>query len=208
MTKQKSKQTVQKIKADVQGGHYSLKRIPDEDRDPSRAKRMKKLWKKIKKAKEESTEEKMLLFFELGKELGDEYTLSGIKNYKTIARRIYKSFGKSYPWIPINKDWKLRHFRRMSNKDAEDIAQIWISTELNPVEGENIWQSQSLLVETQQGDQPELQITLQEVIDMIDITAPEETMATDGSHEETIATDGNHEETMADEDLQWFDWVV
>src|SRR6266511_2050983 len=131
MTKQKSKQTVKKIKADVQGGHYSLKRIPDEDRDPSRAKRMKKLWKKIKKAKEESTEEKMLLFFELGKELGDEYTLSGIKNYKTIARRIYKSFGKSYPWIPINKDWKLRHFRRMSNKDAEDIAQIWISTELN-----------------------------------------------------------------------------
>ena len=51
-----------------------------------------------------------------------------------------------------------------------------------------MWQSQSLLVETQQDDQPELQITLQEVIDMIDITA--------------------HEETMADEDLQWFDWVV
>src|SRR6266545_1869934 len=91
-----------------------------------------------------------------------------------------------------------------------------------------VWQSQSLSVETQQDDQPELQITLQEVIDMIDITAPEETMATVGNHEETMATDGsheetlatvgnheetlatvgNHEETMADEDLQWFDWVV
>ena len=43
MTKQKSTQTVQKIKADVQGGHYSLKRIPNEDKDPSRAKRVKKL---------------------------------------------------------------------------------------------------------------------------------------------------------------------
>ncbi len=43
---------------------------------------------------------------------------------------------------------------------------------------------------------------------MIDITTPEETMATDGSHKETMAADGNHEETMADEDLQWFDWVV
>ncbi len=81
-----------------------------------------------------------------------------------------------------------------------------------------MWQSQSPLVETQQGDQPELQITLQEVIDMINITAQEETIATDGSHEETMATDdsheetmatdGSHEETMATEDLQWFDWVV
>ncbi len=88
----------------MKGGHYSLKRIPEGERDPSRAKRIKKLWKKIKKTKEESTEEKMLLFFELGKELSDEYTLGSIKNYKTIARRIYKSFGKSYLWIPINKD--------------------------------------------------------------------------------------------------------
>ena len=35
-----------------------------------------------------------------------------------------------------------------------------------------VWQNQSPLVETQQDDQPELQITLQEVIDMINITAP------------------------------------
>ena len=148
MTKQRSNQTIQKIKVDVKEGYYSLRRISEEERDPSRAKRIKKLWRKIKKEREETTEERMLLFFELGKELGDEYTQGGIKNYKTIARRIYKSFGKSYPWIPINKDWKLRHFRRMSNKDAEDIAQIWISTELNPVEGENMWQNQSPLVET------------------------------------------------------------
>src|SRR6266542_2119456 len=197
MTKQKSSQTVQQIKAEVKGGHYSLKRIPEGERDPSRAKRIKKLWKKIKKAKKETTEEKMLLFFELGKELGDEYTLGGIKNYKITARRLYKSFGKSYPWILINKDWKLRHFRRMSIKDAERIIQIWISTELNPVEGENMWQSPSLLVETQQDDQSELQITLQEVIDMIDITVPEETLATVGSHEETLASVGSHEETLA-----------
>src|SRR6266498_1597147 len=108
----------------------------------------------------------MLLFFELGKELGEEYILGGIKNYKTTARRIYKSFGKSYPWILINKDWKLRHFRQMSIKDAKSIAQSWISTKLNPVEGENMWQSQSPLIEMQQDDQPKLQITLQEVIDM------------------------------------------
>jgi len=65
----------------------------------------------------------MLLFFELGKELGSEYTRGGNKNDKVIARRIYKIFGKIYPWIPINRDWKLRHFRDMSTKVAEGIAQ-------------------------------------------------------------------------------------
>ena len=85
MTTQKSKQTVQKLKADVQKGYYSLKRIPTGEKNPSRRKRIKKLWKKIKKAKEESTEEKILLFFELEKELGEEYVLGGNKNYKITA---------------------------------------------------------------------------------------------------------------------------
>ena len=85
----------------------------------------------------------------------------------------------------------------MSNKDAESIAQSWISTEFNPVEGENMWHDQSSLIEAQQDDQPELHITLQEVIGMIDSTAHEETMAHDGSHEETMAHDGSHEETIA-----------
>ena len=97
MTKQRSNQTVQKIKVDVQKGHYSLKKVPAGDRNPVRGKRIKELWKKIKKAKEESTEEKILLFFDLGKELGEEYTQGNNKNYKTIARRLYKSFRKSYP---------------------------------------------------------------------------------------------------------------
>jgi len=138
MTKQKLEQSIQKIKTDLQEGHYSLKRVPAGERNPFRAKRIKKLWKKIKKAKEESTEDKILLFFELGKELGDEHTQGGNKNYKLTAQRLYKSFGKSYLWIPINKDWRLRYFRRMSNKDAESIAQSWILTELNPVERENM----------------------------------------------------------------------
>ncbi len=83
--KQKSQQAIQKIKADLQEGRYSLKRVPAEERNPFRPKRIKKLWKKIKKAKEESTEDKMLLFFELEKELGDERIPGGNKNYKVIA---------------------------------------------------------------------------------------------------------------------------
>ena len=91
----------------------------------------------------------------------------------------------------------MRYFSRINVKDAEEIARNWISTELNPVEGENMWYDQSSLTEAQQNDQPELQITLQEVISMIDSTA----------HEETRGDDVRYEETMTDEMQQWFDWI-
>ena len=81
-----------------------------------------------------------------------------------------------------------------------------------------MWHDQSPLTEAQQSDQPELQITLQEVIGMIDSTAHEETIGDDVRHEETIGDDVRHEETigddvrreetMTDEMQQWFDWVV
>ncbi len=85
MTKHNSKQNVQKIKADLQDKRYSLKRVPAGERNPLRMKRIKKLWKKIERAKGKLTEERMLLFFELGKELEDERTNGGDKNYKIIA---------------------------------------------------------------------------------------------------------------------------
>ncbi len=102
-------------------------------------------------------------------------------------RKLIKLF--PYSWISINKDWKIRHFSRISVKDAEEIARNWISTELNLVEEENLRPNQGSLIEAQQNDQLVLQITLQEVIDMIDTTA----------YEETLSEDVRHEETMTDE---------
>ncbi len=59
----------------------------------------------------------------------------------------------------------------MSGKDVEEIAYSWISTEINLVEGENMWQSQNPSVEVQQDNRLDLQIILQEMIDIIDNTA-------------------------------------
>src|SRR6266545_5054028 len=101
--------------------------------------------------------------------------------------------------MPIGKNWKMRYFSRISVKDAEEIAYNWISTELNPIEGENMWPNQSSLIEAQQSDQLVLQITLQEVIDMIDTTAHEEMIGDDVRHEETIGDDVRHEETIGDD---------
>src|SRR6266498_3697557 len=199
MSKRKANQNVSKIIADLSEGQYSLKRVPEGERDPSRLCRIKKLFKKLKRAKGELLEDRIILFFELGKELGDDKICVGEKNDRLCARRVYKSFGKSYPWILIGKDWKMRYFSRINVKDAEEIARNWISTELNPVEGKNMWYDQSSLIEAQQDDQPELQITLQEVIGMIDNTAHEETIGDDVRHEEIIGDDVRHEEMRGDD---------
>src|SRR6266540_1161830 len=199
MSKRKANQNVPKIIADLSEGRYSLKKVSEGERDPSRLCRIKKLFKQLKRAKGELMEDKIILFFELEKELGDDNIYVGEKNDRLCARRVYKSFEKSYPWILIGKDWKIRYFSRINVKDAEEIARNWISTELNPVEGENMWHNQSSLIETQQSDQPELQITLQEVIDMIDSNQHEETIGDDVRHEEMRGDDVRCEETMTDE---------
>src|SRR6266498_2530860 len=238
MSKHKTNQYIPKIIADLSEGRYSLKRVSEGERDPSRLRRIKKLFKKLKQVKGELLEDRIILFFKLGKELGEDNIYVGEKNDRLCARRVYKIFEKSYLWIPIGKDWKMRYFSRISVKDAEEIARNWISTELNPVEGENMWNDQSSLIDAQQNDQPELQITLQEVIGMIDSTAPEETRGDDVRpeetrgddvrpketrgddvrpeetrgddvrFEETRGDDVRPEETLTDEMQQWFDWVV
>ncbi len=83
--------------------------------------------------------------------------------------------------------------------------------ELNPVEGENMWQNQNLSREAQQDDRHELQITLQEVIDMIDMlinVSQEETTLVNVSQEEMTLANVSQEKTMLDDELPWFDWIV
>jgi len=138
--------------------------------------------------KQESARDRILLHFKLGKELSEEYIKGGNKYNKTIARRIYQNFAKMYPQISYNKKWKLGHFKEMSVKDTEEIIHNWISTELNPIEGENMWLSQDQSMETQQNDQQDLQITLQEVIDMISSFTTEETIGSNEIQEEMIGS--------------------
>ena len=61
-----------------------MEKIIIDNRDPLRRKRVKSLKKKIQKLKKKSTKNKILLFFELGKELEKEY-MRGHKNDKVIV---------------------------------------------------------------------------------------------------------------------------
>jgi len=58
------------------------------------------------------------------------------------------------------------------------------------------------LTETQQNNRQELQITLQEVIDMINITTYEKTRGDDVRYEETMLENVRHKKTITEDDLQ------
>ena len=97
MSKRKANQQVPRIIADIVEGRYSLKRVSEGEKDPSRMKIIKKLLNKIHKVRGKLIEERMILFFELEKELGEKVIILGEKNDRVCARRVYKSFEKSYP---------------------------------------------------------------------------------------------------------------
>ena len=59
-----------------------------------------------------------------------------------------------------------------------------------------MWYNPSSFIEAQQSDQQGVQITLQEVIDMIDNTAHEETRGDDVRHEETRGDDDRRSATV------------
>ena len=88
----------------------------------------------------------------------------------------------------------------MKSDQAEEIAKVWISTELNHLEGESLWWNPSSSTVTQQDNLSEnLQITLQEVINMISSSTQEETIEDDIVYEETIGDDIVHEEMIGDD---------
>jgi len=87
---------IQQIKNDLRERRYILVKVEETSKNPSRKKRIKKLLKKVKKAREKSTKERMLLSFELEKEIGEDRVNRRKKYDKTLTQRIYKSFETTY----------------------------------------------------------------------------------------------------------------
>ena len=90
---------IQRIKKDLSERRYILKKVKEQRKNLFHKKKIKKLMKKVKEAKKESLKERMLLLFELEKEMREDRTKEKSKYDKTLARKIYKSFVIIYPWM-------------------------------------------------------------------------------------------------------------
>ena len=79
-------QDIQQIKDNIQRKNYTLKRVNKSEKNSFRKKNVKKLLKKIREEKGESIKDRMLIFFELNKELGEDQ-INGEKKYdKNLVR--------------------------------------------------------------------------------------------------------------------------
>ncbi len=72
---------------------------------------------------EAKAKEQMLKAFELGKNLRTEEFNERNKWHKRIAWGLYKSFRKTYPWMPFNPQWRISIFNKMTTKEAQEIAE-------------------------------------------------------------------------------------
>ena len=69
----KVRQNIQWIKDNIQRKDYNLERVNENEKDPSRKKKVKRLLKKIREEKGELIKDRMLIFFELGKEWSNKW---------------------------------------------------------------------------------------------------------------------------------------
>ncbi len=76
--------------------------------------------------------------YALGKELRGE-AIGEQNRHKRLAKRIYTVFREREPWIPINEKWKAKYFEEMTQVQAEELNNMWISTELEESLGGDLW---------------------------------------------------------------------
>ncbi len=76
--------------------------------------------------------------YALRKELRGE-VIGEQNRHKRLAKRIYTVFRGREPWIPVNESWRAKYFEEMTQKQAEELSNIWISTELEEDLGGDLW---------------------------------------------------------------------
>src|SRR6266542_2851847 len=76
--------------------------------------------------------------YALGKELRGE-VIGEQNRHKRLAKRIYMVFRGREPWIPMNESWRAKYFEEITQVQAEELNNVWISTELEESLGGDLW---------------------------------------------------------------------
>src|SRR6266511_174844 len=76
--------------------------------------------------------------YALGKELRGE-AIGAQNRHKRLAKRVYMVFRGREPWIPVNESWRAKYFEEITQVQAEELNNVWISTELEESLGGDLW---------------------------------------------------------------------
>src|SRR6266511_1246685 len=73
--------------------------------------------------------------YALGKELRGE-AIGEQNRHKSLTKRIYTIFRGREPWIAVSESWRAKYYEEITQVQAEELNNIWISTELEESLGE------------------------------------------------------------------------
>src|SRR6266540_4183899 len=76
--------------------------------------------------------------YALGKELRGE-AIGEQNRHKRLAKRIYIVFRGRELWISVNESWRAKYFEEITQVQAEELNNIWISTEFEKSLGGDLW---------------------------------------------------------------------
>ena len=59
--------------------------------------------------------------------------------HKRLAKKVYMVFKGREPQISVNESWRAKYFEEMTQVQAKELNNIWVSTELEESLGGDLW---------------------------------------------------------------------
>src|SRR6266540_2692836 len=134
------KRNYKKLKLQLEEGNYLLQRMENEPIQGLRVEKVNQRARELTAAlrRKDLLENWFPKAYELGKELRGE-AIGEQNRHKRLAKRIYTVFRGREPWIAVNENWRAKYFEKMTQVQAEELNNVWISTEFEESLGGNLW---------------------------------------------------------------------
>src|SRR6266542_5865939 len=130
----------QKVRQHLKEGNYFLQRMEIEPIQGLQVERVNQRARELTAAlqRKDLLKDWFPKAYALGKELRDE-AISDQNRHKRLAKKVYMVFKGKEPWISVNESWWAKYFEEITQVQAEELNNIWISTELEESLGEDLW---------------------------------------------------------------------
>src|SRR6266498_670561 len=147
MTRQLRKRNFERLKLQLEEGNYLLQRMEIEPIQGLRVERVNQRARELTAAlrRKDLLEDWFPKAFALGKELRGE-AIGESNRHKRLAKRIYMVFRGREPWIPTNKSWWAKYFEELTQVQAKELNNIWISMKFEESLGGDLWTQNLTLI--------------------------------------------------------------
>src|SRR6266545_3649955 len=165
MTKYLRKRNFKKLKLQMEEGNYLLQRMEIELIQGLRVERVNHRARELTAAlrRKDLLEDWFPKAYALGKELRGE-AIGEQNRHKRLAKRVYTVFRGREPWIAVNESWRAKYFEEITQVQAEELNNLWISTELEESLGGDLWtENQTLTMDAVTAAPQEIRDLLREI---------------------------------------------